>query len=195
VRRFPRGSLTDPIFARFETNLIPLLLQTARLEPAPWGDALRDVAARLDGAGVDWWLTGSAALAVRGIAVAPRDLDLVVAGADATDVARVLEDALIEPAVRVDDWFCHWWGRAWLGARVEWVGGVTEAADDPAPTDFGPAAAAALCAVAWDGHAVRVPPLELQRDVALSRGLTERVELIDSYARQVEVRRGACEDE
>ena len=62
---------------RFAEHLEELVLQTARLRPAPWGDALELLLERLDGVRVDWWLTGSAALAVRGVDVAPRDLDLV----------------------------------------------------------------------------------------------------------------------
>lgn len=89
VRRFPPNSVTETVFARFQANLLPLLRQTARLDPAPWGDALRETARRLDRAGVDWWLTGSAALAVRGLPVSPRDLDLVVSDADARRACRV----------------------------------------------------------------------------------------------------------
>jgi hypothetical protein len=183
VRRFPPNSVTEAIYARFRSNLPSLLRQTARLEPAPWGEALRETARRLNSVGVDWWLTGSAALAVRGLSVSPRDLDLVVSEADASRVATAFEDALIEPTVAVEGWFCRWWGRAWLGARVEWVGGVTEAADQPEPTDFGMVAAAALSNVPWQGLSIRVPPLELQREVSARRGLSERVQLIDALGR------------
>jgi hypothetical protein len=90
------------------------------------------------------------------------------------------EDALTEPAVEVEGWFCRWFGRAWLGARIEWVGGVTDAADRPEPSDFGLVAAAALSEVRWQGLTVRVPPIELQREVSKRRGLGERVRLIDA---------------
>lgn len=177
VRRFPAGTLSDGIFRRFESQL---LRQTARLEPAPWQGALRETVRRLDSVGVEWWLTGSAALAVRGIPVVPRDLDLVVSVEGAAAAATAFDDALIEPAVAVEGWFCRWWGRAWLGARVEWVGGVTEAADTPLPTDFGLVAAASLNRIRWNGLNIFVPPLELQRAVSERRGLTDRVRLIDS---------------
>ena len=144
----------------------------------PWQDALAEVCRRLDGAGVDWWLTGSAALAVRGIPVTPGDLDLVVSDEDAHRVGDLLLDCLIEP-VAPADWFCRWWGRAVLGARVEWVGGVGPSADRPEPTDFGLVAAARLETVRWREYDVRVPPLELQRAVSSRRGLVERVRLID----------------
>ena len=182
VRRFPPGSVTDEIVVRFRAALPLLLRQTARLAPAPWEAALRETVHRLDREHLDWWLTGSAALAVRGLAVAPRDLDLVVSDADAPRLAAAFVDATIEPPVAVEDWFCRWWGRAWLGARVEWVGGVGEAADRPEATDFGPVAAGALELVEWDGRTIRVPPLELQRRVSSRRGLHDRVRMIDDVA-------------
>ena len=67
-----------------------------------------------------------------------------------------------------------------LGARVEWVGGVGPAADEPQPTDFGLAAAARLEVVPWRGWQIRVPPLDLQRAVSLRRALHDRVRLIDT---------------
>lgn len=181
VKHFPRGSVTEEILARFEQVLPSLLRQTARLEPVPWEAALHEAVRRLDGAGIDWWLAGSGALAVRGLAVQPRDLDLIVSGEDAARTATAFEDALTEPAVEVEGWFCRWFGRAWLGARVEWVAGVTDAADRPEPSDFGLVAAAALSDVRWQGLVLRVPPLELQREVSKRRGLGERVRLIDAF--------------
>src|SRR3954469_4692480 len=81
VKRFPVGSVTDPILARLRQSLVPLLRQAAGLDAAPWREALHEVAERLDEANIDWWLAGSAALAVRGVRVEPRDLDLVVSQA------------------------------------------------------------------------------------------------------------------
>jgi hypothetical protein len=182
AKRFPPGSVTDSILARFEGALVPLLRQTARLDAAPWREALREAARRLDASGVDWWLTGSAALAVRGLQLEPRDLDLVVAEPDVTRTAEAFATWLIEPVVETEGWIARWFGRAWLGARVEWIAGVSKAADQPHPSDFGPAAASALTRIEWEGLDVRIPPLALQRDVAVRRGLADRVALIDSLA-------------
>jgi hypothetical protein len=179
VKRFPAGTLTDTIYERFASVAEQLLRQTARLDPVPWESALRDAARRLDEAGVDWWLTGSAALAVRGIRVSPRDIDLVVWDEGAGLAASAFADALIEPAVAAERWFCRWFGRAFVGARVEWVGGITEVADHPDPTDFGLVAQAAREPVSWNGLTLFVPPLSLQRAVSLRRGLTDRVGAID----------------
>ena len=180
-RTFPADvAHLDRAWDNFQRLIEPCLRQIAGLDPVPWEPALTEVCRRLTGAGVDWWLTGSAALAARGLPVLPVDLDLVVADADARRVGDLLLDGLIEP-VAPADWFCRWFGRAALGARVEWVGGVGPAADQPETTDFGPVAAARLETVRWRDEEIRVPPLELQRAVSARRGLDERVILIDRH--------------
>jgi hypothetical protein len=183
AKSFPAGSLTDAIFDRFRASVIPLLRQTAALDPVPWREALRGAADRLDGVAVNWWLAGSTALAVRGLELEPRDVDLVVSASDICRTAAAFDDALIEPIVETDGWISRWFGRAWLGARVEWVAGVSDAVDRPMPSDFGPTAAAMLTEVEWEQRVIRVPSLELQRDVCARRGLVDRVALIDALRR------------
>jgi len=65
----------------------------------PWRDALQEVCQRTSGQPVDWWLTGSAALAVRGVLVEPGDLDLVCDAQGATILGDLFCDTLIEPVV------------------------------------------------------------------------------------------------
>jgi hypothetical protein len=168
-------------FANIQHLLEPLLRQYLGMTAVPWADALEGVCRRLDSSGADWWLCGSAALAVRGVALIPRDLDLVVADADAVAVGDLLADALIEPVCPARWPISAWWGRAFLHARVEWVGGVTPAADEPHVTDYGPAAAGNLETVRWRDWEIRVPPLHLQRAVSARRGMTDRVALIDKH--------------
>jgi hypothetical protein len=166
-------------FANLRRLLEPSLRQAAGLEAVPWQDALAEVCGRFEPAGMDWWLAGSAALAVRGAPITPRDLDLIVTSADSVRAGEVLADGLIEPVVRGEWELSDWWGRAFVHARVEWVGGVTAAADQPEITDFGPAAAAALQTVRWRDWHIRVPPLGLQRAVSARRGLSARAAVID----------------
>src|SRR5438034_11384560 len=72
VRRVPD---LEAIFARFADHAQALLDQTAWRVPAPWDRALETVLELAPE--VDWWLTGSGALAARRLDVAPRDVDLV----------------------------------------------------------------------------------------------------------------------
>jgi hypothetical protein len=181
IRSFPADTpQLDRAWANFERLIEPWLRQAAGLDEVPWQQALDVVCQRLNGAGVDWWLVGSAALAARGVAVLPGDLDLVVSGADAGRVGDLLLDGLVEP-VAPADWFCDWWGRAVLGARVEWVGGLRPSSDQPEVSDFGLVAAAHLEMIRWRGWEIRVPPLAFQRAASVRRGLRDRARLIDAF--------------
>lgn len=180
VRRFAADRPIDAerIGAQFCAHAETMLLQTARVRVTPWESALERWLQRVDGQGVAWWLGGSAALAVRGLAVQPRDFDIITDDAGAHRLGELLHDVQIEPVVPVQGWVCRWFGRAFLHARFEWVSGVTAEADQPAVSDFGPIAARQLEAVAWRGHTVLLPPLALQLAVSERRGLAERAALI-----------------
>jgi hypothetical protein len=115
--------------------------------------------------------------------VAPRDIDLIVDGAGAVALGELLAPYLVEPVVRNDGWIAEWWARAFLGARVEWVGDVRSTVDVPEPADFGPVAAGQLEPVTWRGQVMRVPPLHLQLAVARRRGLSDRVRAIEGVTR------------
>ena len=158
-----------------------MVLQTARVQTVPWEKALLAFLELVEPHRLDWWLGGSAALAVRGLDLNPRDFDLVTDEEGAQRLGEVLAEHLVEPLTRVD-WFCTWWGRAFLHARLEWVGGLDPRADQPAVSDFGPTAAARLETVHWRGHPIRVPPLELQLEVSRRRGMWGRVELIERFS-------------
>jgi hypothetical protein len=158
-----------------------LLRQATDLDPVPWQNALDEVCRRFAAAGgVDCFLGGSAALAVRGAPVRPHDLDLIVSDADSVKVGELLADCILEPVAKGEWPLSIWWGRAFLHARVEWAGGMTPAADEPEVTDFGPTAASLLETVTWRDWSLRVPPLHLQRAVSERRGLTDRVAVIDA---------------
>lgn len=175
VRRFPADAgRLDEALTRFERHAEELFLQTAGLRPVPWQAALRELADCVEGSGLDWWLVGSAALAVRGAPVEPRDLDLVLDAEGAARLGELLEDLLVEPVVATSGWIADAFGRAFAGARVEWVGGVHAGVEQHGPCDFGPSAAARRERVVWEGRELLVPPLDLQIAVSERRGLAER---------------------
>ncbi len=131
---------------------------------------------------VDWFLTGSAALALRGLAVSPGDVDLVVMDeAGARRLAELMRPYLVEPLQATPGWIAGWFCRAMLRARVEWIGAPTAQADQPESSDFGATAASQLETVTWRGFEVRVPPLALQLEVCERRGLDERAALIRAH--------------
>jgi len=183
-RTYPAGTPhLDRAMDNFAKYLEPMLRQFTGHDRVPWRDALRELCRRTDGKPVDWWLTGSAALAVRGAPIEPGDIDLVCGVSDAVALGDVFSDAMVEPvAPAASESISEWWGRAFCGARIEWIGGPKPWVDDPLPADFGPAAAARLEAVAFEDWMIRVPPLDLQRAVNQRRGLTERVAMIDALS-------------
>lgn len=171
---YPAGHPSiDRIFANFARCIEPLVLQKARLAPVPWERALLTFCETVAGHEIDWWLTGSGALAVRGLDVSPRDLDLCVGRADAARLEDLMLDHLIEPPRPgfISDLFV----RSFPGACVEWCAGIDERADAHMVGDVGLTAQARLETVEWRGFAIRVPPLTLQLVVNEARNLTDRV--------------------
>jgi hypothetical protein len=183
IRVFPSDARDlDAIHQRFAARLEEMLEQTTGRLAAPWQEALAELAARLERTGVSWFVCGSAALAARGIPVQPRDVDFVTS--DHAGVAPALSDALIEPPSRDAgrSWISEWFGRAWLGARVEWIAGAYPEVDfRPIPSEFGPTAASRLERIEWNCRAVLLSPLDVQREVSRLRGLDDRVGAIDRY--------------
>ena len=128
----------------------------------PWEQSLLAFLSATADQSIDWWLVGSAALAVRSVDIAPQDLDIATNGIG----ARRLGDFhfFVETVVDChENWVSDWWGRAFMYARVEWVGDVHTNADQPYATDLGPIAASRREAVNWQGKVIRIPPLDLQQ--------------------------------
>lgn len=175
----------DQIYRNFARCARDVVLQAAGARPVPWEETLHMLLGFLDSQKIDWWLVGSAALTIRGVAVKPHDVDLVVAEQDATRLGDLLMEYLIEPMQPNSGWVASWFGRAFLKTRLEWVGGVNDSIDDPLPGDFGPIAASRRESVVWRGREILLPPLDLQLEVSRRRGLTERVEKILEFQNSV----------
>lgn len=161
------------IFANHARHLEEMIRQSARLSPVFWEQALEEVLARVEGSELDWFLYGSAALAVRGIDVDPGDLDFHVSEAYLT--GRLFADLLVEPVTEMTGWVADRGGRAFFGCTIEWIAGVHPDVDQPTPHEQGPVAASRLEAVAWRGHQIPVAPIDLQLAVARHRDLHDRV--------------------
>jgi hypothetical protein len=178
VRRFPRNDLNPAIYERFRASVPALLTQTARREAPPWEKSLEHLHQLLAEANIDWMLGGSAALAIRGVQLTPRDIDFTVADQRATVAA--LDHLLIEPPLKTDGaWVAEWFGRAWDGTRIEWAAETHADLDDHDWTsDIGPDAERRSEREQWHGLDFRVPPLDIQAAVSRERGLHDRVAAI-----------------
>jgi hypothetical protein len=183
VRSFPANARgLHESYLRFKLTLQEVLDQAAGKRLPPWDEALDAVAARLRTVRAHWFLAGSAALAVRGIDIVPRDLDLVVA--EAQRAIEALADVQTEPvsANRPGSWIARWFGRGFLRSRVEWIADIDPAIDTYAtPNEYGPAAAARLERVRWLDHDLLVVPIDVQLAVTEQRGLAARAEEIRDY--------------
>lgn len=111
ARRFLRNEVTPAIYERFRASVPALLAHTARHEAPPWEKSLENLHQLLAGANIAWMLGGSAALAIRGVQLTPRDIDFTVADQHAT--AGTLDHLLIEPPIKANGgWVAEWFGRA-----------------------------------------------------------------------------------
>lgn len=169
ARRLDARGDVEVIHQRFACHLEEMILQSARRRPVRWEDGLELMLHRLDGSGIDWWVYGSAALAIRGLEIEPGDIDFTVS--DAIRAGELFDDVLIEPVTHLDDWVADFIGRAFHGAIFEWLAGPHGV---EGPHEQGPVAGFELEEVRWRDHSVWVPPLELQLDAALARGLHDR---------------------
>lgn len=173
----------DRIFRHFERSAEEMVRQAAGQDPVRWDQTLERFLEILGSHTIDWCLVGSAALAVRGLDIAPGDVDLVTSAEDAERLEELLRDHRIEPLQRSEGWIWQSFGRAFLGGRLEWVGGVNARADMPELSDFGPTALSRLETVRWRGAEVRVPPLDLQLAVNERRGRADRADTIRRHLR------------
>lgn len=185
ARHFPADARNlDRAWINFTRCALLMTRQAAKREAVPWETALDELCRRA--ADVDWFLVGSAAIAVRGGDVAPGDIDVVCSVDAARELGEALADALVEPvapaANEEDGWISAWWGRAFHAARIEWAGGIHDHVDDDAVTEFGPTARGQLETVRWRDWSIRVPPLAIQRAVNERRELTDRVATIDQLS-------------
>jgi hypothetical protein len=182
VRRFRPGDLAPAIYERFSACVPALLAQAAEREPPPWERSLEALHRALDAAGIEWMLCGSAALAIRGVQVVPRDIDLTVTDHEAT--VDVLGGLLVEPPIKTNgQWVAEWFGRAWDATRIEWAAETRPDLDDHEWTsDIGPEAVRRAEIVSWRGLEFRVPPLDLQAAVARERGIHDRAAAIDALS-------------
>jgi hypothetical protein len=177
----PETRYLDEAYANFEVHAPTIVLQLIGTAELVWEPALSATLAALESVDVDWYFAGSTALAVRGVDIVPKDIDLVTDASGAHTLEAALHRHLVQPLVATPGWIADSFTRAFLGVRVEWVGGVSPAIDEQEPADFGPAAAARLEEVRWNGHALRVPPIDLQLQVTRRRGREERAVRIERW--------------
>ncbi len=178
-RSFPKDiPHLEKYFERFKEIAEEMLRQTAGDVPIPWEKALLAFLKLIESKSLHWWITGSCALALYGVEIVPRDIDLVTDHESALKLGILLDDYVYEPVADTKGWFCKWFGRAFLHNRIEWIGGVFKDEDSQIQKDFGFLAEKQLQFINWKKHRIKVPPLAVLLDQTIRRGLHKRAEKI-----------------
>lgn len=173
----------DTAFARYQKYLETILKQATHEIPVPWERAFDTFLQRNQSIDADWWVTGSLALTLRGLPIQPGDIDLIVDGEGAIKWGHALADMMIEPVVSTD-WFCKYWGRAFDGARIEWIGDIDPQSDSPYVREYYLPAVSALETIHWRGHEIRIPPIEPHLKMDEARGRLDRVNIVRQALKQ-----------
>ena len=142
---------------------------------------LRRLERELDG--LLWVLTGSVGLALQGMPLEPRDVDLQTDEAGAYEIQRRLAAYVTRPVTFVtrERTRSHWGGFVIDGIEVEVMGDVQQRALDG---EWDPAPDLPRLArwVEVDGLQVRVLPLAYEADAYRRMGRLEKAALIQAYA-------------
>ncbi|MDP5275478.1 nucleotidyltransferase domain-containing protein [Chengkuizengella axinellae] len=146
-----------------------------------WKEAISNFIHMVDGHDIDWWLTGSCALCLRGIEVMPHDVDIILHAKDIEKINSIFHDYIVEPIVSMDDWVVDYFGVMFLNARIDLAFDPKKFVDVPVPADFGPFAMEHLEEIDFNGHVIKIPPLHLQYEVNKRRGRHDRVKAIKAH--------------
>ncbi len=124
-------------------------------------DTLYELIIKNASAGIRWWLTGSAALYIRGFDVRPHDIDIMTYLTEKEKIIETFGDLAVEPFHYPENWVVKGFGVIDPGYRVDVAFEPQEWVDDREPIDFGPYAEKHLESVLWKGLTVLVPLVEL----------------------------------
>ncbi|OPZ86332.1 MAG: hypothetical protein BWY76_00996 [bacterium ADurb.Bin429] len=173
LKQWSDGPGIEIVAGNFEKHGVESLEQLMKIRPAPWEQALSAFIEKLAGTGIRWYIHGSAAMALWGIAVAPRDLNIIFP--DLADFDRVRQHFLSEtiyPLERCEGWLMGGLGGLFIHANI----GLAFNNATDVPFDMRP-----LKEMEWRGRTIAISPLEwLIRDNQ-HYGRSERVALIERF--------------
>jgi hypothetical protein len=161
------------IAGNFEQHGVESLEQLLKIRPTPWEQALSAFSEKLAGTGIRWYIHGSAAMAIWGIDVAPRDLNIIFP--DLSDFDRVRQLFLADTIYPLE--LCPGWVAAGLGGLFIHANiGLAFMNASDVPFDMSP-----LQEVDWMGRKIAISPLEWLKRDNQHYGRAERVELIERF--------------
>lgn len=189
VKRFPKDtSGIEKAKANFAEHAEEMFAQMGNFVEVPWEGALADFADKVNGSGIDWWLTGSCATCIRGVPLRPHDVDIMLNSMDIDKIRHLFADRIVEPIVSTKGWVMDYFGVLFMGARIDLAFDPVDFVDNPHPADFGPFAMRHLEEIEWRGRLIKVPPLDLQLHANRRRGRHDRAALIEDHLRRSHAR-------
>jgi hypothetical protein len=174
VLPLPEGERSAVRVAYNRTRFVidPMLSQAAHVRDAPIDAAMRELLGRivtpLRDSGIAWQIGGSAAAWLRGIDLAPGDIDLGVDEPATPRLAELIQEYLVVPNHRGPTYLGRTRGAAFLGTlksgmRVEWGGASTAGTPDGRLSEWdGPGWTRRVATVTWEGFPVPVAPIEFE---------------------------------
>ncbi|MCC5909400.1 MAG: hypothetical protein JJT76_03055 [Clostridiaceae bacterium] len=185
IKKFPKNTKNlKKIQTHYSNNFKEMFDQLGYFRPIPWQKALLQFIEKVQEKQINWWLTGSCAACIRGITLNPHDIDIMVDSEDINKINEVFKDYIIEPIIDTNGWLTKEFGVIFLHARIDIASDPQTCLDDPEPVDCGPYARANLEEILWNGHLIKVPPVNLQLNVNKRRGRLDRVKLIQEFIKK-----------
>ncbi|HEV2066220.1 MAG TPA: hypothetical protein VGR08_05245 [Thermomicrobiales bacterium] len=172
VKRFSSSVEDQDQVARNFPRLAPAMFAG---QDADWEAALMTFADCCADAGIEWYVTGSACDAVRGVPITPHDLDLVIHTGDFWRARDAFRPEMVEPFVdNSGTWVVRYFGRICL-ANVQ----VDVVADPSRDAD-----AHHYETVEWHGSRIKVEPFEVRHRTEIERGRHDRIAAFDAFLRE-----------
>jgi hypothetical protein len=182
IKKYPKNiDNIEKIKMNFNSYAEEMFLQMGYFKEVKWEKALLAFIDKVKEHDIDWWLTGSCAMCVRGISVMPHDVDIMLNSKDIDKVKSIFSDYIVEPITSSKGWVVDYFGVLFLNARIDLAFDPQGFVDKPEPSDFGLYSMNNLETVKWNGNLIKVPPLELQLQVNRRRERYDRVKLIEDH--------------
>ena len=182
VKKYPKNiDNIEKVKDNFKNYAEEMFLQMGYFKEVKWEETLLSFIDKVKAYDIDWWLTGSCALCVRGIPILPHDVDIMLNSKDIDKIKSIFSDYIVEPITSSKGWVVDYFGVLFLNARIDLAFDPQEFVDKPEPSDFGLYAMNNIETIKWNSKIVRVPPLELQLQVNRRRKRYDRVKAIEDH--------------
>lgn len=150
--------------------------QQLKIISTPWEKALDLFIPEINKTGVDWFIHGSAAMALWGIDVAPKDINIIVPNySDFDKVRNHFYKLAIQPIERCDNWVMSGLGGIFMEANI----GFAFHNKELEPYDM-----SQLGKVVHNGNEIYMSSLEMLKQDNLNYNRPERVKLIDGKIKE-----------